>query len=223
MAAEAFRIEIPIHVEDNTDPGVSKATEKMNKFDKQNEKTKKRLDQMNKTKWQVAIEAVDKVTSVVSKIGTTVRGVAGRAWSFSMSVVDKVTAPVKKMISVLGDMLGISTAVSTVLAGLSIKNALEASAESSRMLAQLQVSAKNMGIDDSGIQAILDKASQIQATTMYSDDAMTGAAAELATYFEDTEAITRMMDTVIDYAAGMSGGVALSTEEIIDYMNVKMP
>ena len=48
MAAEAFRIEIPIHVEDNTDPGVSKATEKMNKFDKQNEKTKKRLDQMNK-------------------------------------------------------------------------------------------------------------------------------------------------------------------------------
>ncbi|MBQ4591028.1 MAG: hypothetical protein IJB20_03255, partial [Clostridia bacterium] len=77
MAAEAFRIEIPIHVEDKTDPGVSKATEKMNKFDKQNEKTKKRLDQMNKTKWQVAIEAVDKVTSVVSKIGTTVRGVAG--------------------------------------------------------------------------------------------------------------------------------------------------
>ena len=217
MAAEAFRIEIPIHVEDKTDPGVSKATEKMNKFDKQNEKTKKRLDQMNKTKWQVAIEAVDKVTSVVSKIGTTVRGVAGRAWSFTMGVVDKVTAPVKKMISVLGDMLGISTAVSTVLAGLSIKNALEASAESSRMLTQLQVSAKNMGIDDSGIQKILDKASQIQQTTMYSDDAMTGAAAELATYFEDTEAITRMMDTVIDYAAGMSGGVELSTEEIIDY------
>lgn len=217
MAAEAFRIEIPIHVEDNTDPGVSKATEKMNKFDKQNEKTKKRLDQMNKTKWQVAIEAVDKVTSVVSKVGTTVRSVAGRAWNFTMSVVDKVTAPVKKMISVLGDMLGISTAVSTVLAGLSIKNALEASAESSRMLTQLQVSAKNMGIDESGIQKILDKASQIQQTTMYSDDAMTGAAAELATYFEDTEAITRMMDTVIDYAAGMSGGVELSTEEIIDY------
>lgn len=160
--SEAFRIEIPIHVEDNTDPGVSKATEKMNKFDKQNEKTKKRLDQMNKTKWQVAIEAVDKVTSVVSKVGTTVRSVAGRAWNFTMSVVDKVTAPVKKMISVLGDMLGISTAVSTVLAGLSIKNALEASAESSRMLTQLQVSAKNMGIDDSGIQKILDKASQIQ-------------------------------------------------------------
>ncbi|MBQ2971981.1 MAG: hypothetical protein IJE16_05490 [Ruminococcus sp.] len=217
MAAEAFRIEIPIHVEDKTDPGVSKATEKMNKFDKQNEKTKKRLDQMNKTKWQVAIEAVDKVTSVVSKIGTTVRGVAGRAWSFTMSVVDKVTAPVKKMISVLGDMLGISTAVSTVLAGISVKNALQASADMARMQSQLKVSASNMGIDSKGIDAINAKATEMQKTTMYTDEAMVGAAAELATYFEDVDAITRMMDTVADYAAGMSGGVELSTEDIVDY------
>lgn len=217
MAAETFRIEIPISVKDNTDPGVSSAKSKMNAFDKQNEKTKKRLNEMNKTKWKVSIEAVDKVTSIISKIGTSVKSVAGKAWNFAVNVVDKVTAPVKKMISVMGDLLGISTAVSTVLAGISVKNALEASAESSRMLTQLKVSAKNMGIDDSGIQKILDKASQIQQTTMYSDDAMTGAAAELATYFEDTEAITRMMDTVIDYAAGMSGGVELSTEEIIDY------
>jgi hypothetical protein len=85
------------------------------------------------------------------------------------------------------------------------------------MLTQLQVSAKNMGIDDGGIQKILNKASAIQQVTMYSDDAMTGAAAELATYFEDADAITRMMDVVIDYAAGMSGGVELTTEQIVDY------
>lgn len=215
--AEVFRIEIPINVKDNTDPGVSSAKQKMNAFDKQNEKTKKRLDEMNKTKWKIAIEAVDKVTSVISKIGTSVKGVAGKAWSFAVSAVDKVTAPVKKMISVMGDLLGISTAVSGVLAGLTVKNALEAAAESSRMLTQLKVSAANMGIDDGGITKILNKASQIQSTTMYSDDAMTGAAAELATYFEDADAIIRMMDTVADYAAGMSGGVELSTEQIVDY------
>lgn len=217
MAAETFRIEIPINVKDNTDPGVSSAKSKMSAFDKQNEKTKKRLDEMNKTKWKVAIEAVDKVTSVISKIGTKVKGVAGKAWSFTVSAIDKVTAPVKSMISVLGKLLGVSSAVSTILGGLTVKNALDASAESSRMLTQLQVSAKNMGIDETGIQKILDKANAIQSATMYSDDAFTGAAAELATYFEDSDAIIRMMDTVADYAAGMSGGVELSTEEIIDY------
>lgn len=215
--AEVFRIEIPINVEDNTDPGVNSAQKKMTAFDKQNEKTQKRLNEMNKTKWKVAIEAVDKVTSVISNIGDRVRSVAGRAWSFTVSAVDKVTAPVKSMISVFGKLLGVSSAVSTILGGLTIRNALDASAESYRMQTQLQVSAKNMGIDESGVQRILDKASQIQQTTMYSDDAFTGAAAELATYFEDTDAIIRMMDTVADYAAGMSGGVELSTEEIVDY------
>lgn len=217
MAAETFRIEIPINVKDNTDPGVSTAKSKMSAFDKQNEKTKKRLDEMNKTKWKVAIEAVDKVTGIISKIGTRVKGVAGKTSSFTVSAIDKVTTPVKSMISVLGKLLGVSSAVSTILGGLTIKNALDASAESSRMLTQLQVSAKNMGIDETGIQKILDKANAIQSATMYSDDAFTGAAAELATYFEDSDAIIRMMDTVADYAAGMSGGVELSAEEIIDY------
>lgn len=217
MAAETFRIEIPITVKDNTDPGVSSAKAKMTAFDKQNEKTKKRLDEMNKTKWKVAIEAVDKVTGVISKIGGAVKGVAGKAWSFTVSAIDKVTAPVKSMISVLGKLLGVSSAVSTILGGLTVKNALDASAEAARMTTQLRVSAKNMGIDESGIQTILAKANNIQKTTMYSDDAFTGAAAELATYFSETEAITRMMDVVADYAAGMSGGVELSTEQIVDY------
>ena len=217
MAAETFRIEIPINVEDNTDPGVSSARKKMSEFDKQNEKTQKRLNEMNKTKWKVAIEAVDKVTSVISNIGDRVKSVAGKAWSFTVSAIDKVTAPVKSMISVLGKLLGISGAVSTVLGGLTVNNALQASADMSRMQAQLKVSAKNMGIDDSGIQTILDKASAMQKTTMFTDEAMVGSAAELATYFDDVDAITRMMDTVADYAAGMSGGVELSTEEIVDY------
>lgn len=217
MAAETFRIEIPITVEDNTDPGVSSAKKKVTAFDKANEKTKKRLDEMNKTRWKLTVEAVDKVTGVISKIGTTVKGVAGKAWSFTVSAIDKVTQPVKKMISVLGDLLGVSSAVSAILAGLTVKNALEASAESARMMAQLEVSAKNMGIAQEGLDKIVAKAGAMQQSTMYADDAMIGAAAELATYFEDEEAIMRMMDTVADYAAGMSGGVALSTTEIIDY------
>ncbi len=217
MAAETFRIEIPITVSDNTDPGVSSAKKKVTAFDEANKKTKKRLDEMNKTKWKVAVEAVDKVTSVISKIGKTVKGVAGKAWSFTVSAIDKVTQPVKKMISVMGDLLGVSSAVSTVLAGLTVKNALQASADMARMQAQLKVSAGNMGINESGIDAIIKKAEAMQKTTMYTDEAMVGAAAELATYFDDVDAITRMMDVVADYAAGMSGGVELSTNEIVDY------
>ena len=214
---ETFRIDIPISVTDNTDPGVSSASKKVSAFDRVFEKMQSRVDKATKTKWKVTIEAVDKVTRVISTIGSGIKSVAGKVWSVTMSVVDKVTTPIKKMISVVGDLLGISTAASTVLAGLSIKNALTSAAESSRMMTQLNVSASNMGISDSGVQQIVNKASAMQGYTMYSGDAMIGSAAELATYFSDADAITRMMDVVADYAAGMSGGTELSTQEIVDY------
>ncbi|MGN0489330.1 MAG: phage tail tape measure protein [Ruminococcus sp.] len=99
--ADVFRIEIPVSVEDNTGPGVSSATRRMNQFDKQNEKVQKRLQTMNRTKYRVALEAVDKVSSVVGKVGTTVKGLAGKAWRVTMGVVDKATAPIRGIFNLL--------------------------------------------------------------------------------------------------------------------------
>ena len=243
---EVFRIEIPIDVNDKTAAGVNSASKRLNAFDKTIEKVQKRLKAMNSEKLKVAIEAVDKTKSVLSKIGTGVKSLVGKSWRLTIEAAEKVTAvknkvksaldvlvgkewrtvisakdfvtdKIKGMISWIGKLTGAAGVASTVLGGLSIKNALAASGESARMQTQLKVSTDNMGIDQAGYNKILRKAGSMQRTTMYSDDAMVGSAAELATYFEDSNAIIRMMDTVADYAAGMSGGVELSTEQIVDY------
>ena len=60
MAAETFRIEIPIDVEDNTDPGVSSAKRKVKSFDDVNRQTQERLDKMNRTKYRVVLDALDR-------------------------------------------------------------------------------------------------------------------------------------------------------------------
>ena len=62
--------------------------------------------------------------------------------------------------------------------------------------------------------AVLAKASEIQGAGIYGDEAMIAGAAEFATYFSDANAI---MDTLTDYAMGMSGGGALDTEAMVDY------
>ena len=61
----------------------------------------------------------------------------------------------------------------------------------------------------SAYDAIAQKAADIQSQGMYGDEAMIAGAAELATYFSDTTAILSMMDTLTNYAAGMSNGEAL--------------
>ena len=91
MAAETFRIEIPIHVEDKTDPGVSQATRKINGFDKANQKTQERLNQMNRTKYQVVLDAMDRASGIIGKVSSKARGIAGKTFSFTMKVLDRAT------------------------------------------------------------------------------------------------------------------------------------
>lgn len=69
----------------------------------------------------------------------------------------------------------------------------------------------------SAYDAILAKASEIQGRGMYGDEAMIAGAAEFATYFSDTEAILSMMDTLTNYAAGMSSGGAVDASAMVDY------
>ncbi|MCD8209175.1 MAG: hypothetical protein LUD72_14650 [Bacteroidales bacterium] len=64
---------------------------------------------------------------------------------------------------------------------------------------------------------ISEKAAEIQSEGIYTSTAMTAAAGEFATYFSDVNAITSMMDTLSNYAIGMSGVVELSEKEMVDY------
>ena len=58
----------------------------------------------------------------------------------------------------------------------------------------------------SAYNQIIAKAGEIQGKGIYSNEVMIGAATELTTYFTDTNAIGVMMDTLADYAMGMTGG-----------------
>ena len=69
----------------------------------------------------------------------------------------------------------------------------------------------------SAFDAITAKASEIQGRGIYGDEAMIAGAAEFATYFSDAEAIMSMMDTLSNYAMGMTGGGGLDANAMVQY------
>ena len=81
---------------------------------------------------------------------------------------------------------------------------------------QLKTVMSNMGTLDY-YDEVLTKASEIQSKGIYGDEAMIAGAGELSTYFSDGEAILSMMDTLSNYAMGMSGGGELDTTAMVDY------
>lgn len=94
---ETFRVEIPINVRDNTDPGISQATRKVNAFDRASQKTQERLEKMNRSRYEVILEALDRASSIIGHVSTKARSIAGRTYSFTMKVVDMATAPLKSI------------------------------------------------------------------------------------------------------------------------------
>lgn len=82
---------------------------------------------------------------------------------------------------------------------------------------QLNTVLNNVGAAEGAMDRLKKKASELQKTTVFGDEALIGGAGEFATYMNDDEAIAVMMDTLANYAAGMSGGGEVGYKEMVDY------
>ena len=82
---------------------------------------------------------------------------------------------------------------------------------------QLAVVMANQGAFEQDYLNILEKASDIQGRSMYSDAALVTGAGELATYLKDAEALSAAMDTLSMYAAGISGGGIVEVGRMLEY------
>lgn len=74
----------------------------------------------------------------------------------------------------------------------------------------------NSGMGEDVFRGIRDRAGEIQGRTIYGDEAMIAGAAELSTYVKDPELLKRMMGTLADYAAGMTGNTELDSRQMTD-------
>jgi TP901 family phage tail tape measure protein len=176
--AETVRIEIPIETVDNTDPELSKVTQNLNKmkdaadkansstkkagetvskFDKSAQKTQKSLASWAKEKYEVLLEAKDKITPVLQTIGSGLKNFGSRAWNVTLKAVDYATAPIRGVINLLknpilqaGAVLGVSVGLADTIntykdfeAAMSQVQAISGSTQSD--LTRLMAKAKEMG------------------------------------------------------------------------------
>lgn len=134
---------------------------------------------------------------------------------------ERLNKGLRKGSDAAGELLNKITSMVAAYASISsIKNLVTESLEAADIQidaqVQLQTVMGNMGTLEYYDQ-VLDKASEIQSKGIYGDEAMIAGAAELSTYFEDGQAILSMMDTLSNYAMGMSGGGEVDPTAMVDY------
>ena len=137
--ADTVRIELAVEAVDNTGKVIDKivdslqklketadkshgpldkASEKVTKFGEQAGKTQKTLQSWLKQKWQIALEAKDKITPLLSTLKNGLSTVAGKAWSVTLKAIDLVTSPVKGILNLLKNPILQAGAVLGVTIGL---------------------------------------------------------------------------------------------------------
>lgn len=176
--AETLRIEIPIETIDDTEPELTNLIKKMgkmekaadgagkaaqeagkrvSKFDESAEKTQRSLARWAKEKYEILLEAKERITPVLSMLGSRIKGFAGKTWNITMKAVDLATAPIRGIINLLknpvfqvGAVLGVSIGLADTVntykdfeAAMSQVQAISGSTSSE--LARLKDKAKEMG------------------------------------------------------------------------------
>lgn len=89
--SEVYRVEIPIIVDDKSEAPLTKARERVSKFEQAAQKTNQRIQRMAMTDYRLRLSVLDKAMPVLDKVGRTLKTMTTRAWNVTVGVKDKVT------------------------------------------------------------------------------------------------------------------------------------
>lgn len=228
--AETLRIEIPIETIDNTDPELSNVTknfERMEKaaegansaakkanstvtqFDRQAEKTEKSLAKWAKEKYEILLEAKDKISPILSTIGRGLKGFAGKTWNITMRAFDFVTAPVRGIINLLKNPIFQIGAVLGVSIGL--KDTIDTYKNFEAAMSQVQAIS---GATGSELTRLTNKAKEMGATTKFTAQESAEAFNYMAMAGWQTEDMLSGIEGILSLAAA-SGEDLASTSDIV--------
>lgn len=180
---ETVRIEIPIETIDETEPDLSNVTKKLDKmssamtnagtssdrarqkvskFDKTAEKTQRSLSKWAKEKYQVLLDAKERITPVLRTLGTGIRNLTGRAWRVTMKAIDLVTAPVRGIINLFKNPIFQVGAVLGVTIGL--KDTIDTYKDFEAAMSQVSAVSGATGSD---LERLKQKAKEMGAATKF--------------------------------------------------------
>lgn len=113
MAAETIHIDIQANYKDSMSPGIDTSKQKIDKMEQSIAKMQKQIDNLSKDKATVKVEAQDKATSKLEKVGSLIKTLGKKALKLPVTVLDKATKPLRSILNYATSIKGIITGLAT--------------------------------------------------------------------------------------------------------------
>lgn len=211
MAAETIRIEIPIEVVDEMEPELSNIQKKLTKFDKTAEKTQRSLNKWMKEKYEVYLEAKERVTPILRTLGGGLKSLSRRAWHVTVKAKDFATAPIRGVINLLKNPLFQVGAVLGVSVGL--KDTIDTYKDFEAAMSQ--VSAVS-GATGSELDKLTQKAKEMGASTKFTAKEAAEGFNYMAMAGWKTGDMLDGIDGILSLAAASGEGLATTSDIVTD-------
>ena len=230
--AETVRIEIPIETVDETEPELSNVTKKIGKlgdeadkagqkmkrasehvtgFDKQAQKTERSLAAWAKEKYEILLEAKDKITPLLTTLGNGLRGFTGKSWSVTMRAVDLVSSPVRGILNILKNPLFQAGAVLGISIGL--KDTVDTYKGFEAAMSQVQAIS---GATGSEMGRLTDKAKEMGAGTKFTAEESAEAFNYMAMAGWKTGDMLDGIEGILSLAAASGESLATTSDIVTD-------
>ena len=230
--AETVRIEIPIETIDETAAGIlsavnglnrmnqalqesrrqtEKARESVSKYDKSAEKTQKTLASWAKEKYEILLEAKDKVSPLLSTVRGGLKSIVSKPWMITMKAFDLVTSPVRGIINLLknpmfqlGSVIGVS---------IGLADTINTYKEFELVMSQVEAVS---GATGSEIEQLSEKAKEMGATTKFTAAEAGEAFNYMAMAGWKTGDMLDGIEGILNLAAASGGDLAETSDIVTD-------
>ncbi|MDE7354598.1 MAG: phage tail tape measure protein [Acetatifactor sp.] len=183
----------------------------MTQFDRQAQKTERSLASWAKEKYEIMLEAKDRITPILSTLGNGIRSFAGKTWSVTMRAVDLITSPVRGIINLLKNPVFQVGAVLGVSIGL--KDTIETYKDFEAAMSQVQAIS---GATGSELTRLTNKAKEMGATTKFTAQESAEAFNYMAMAGWKTEDMLNGIEGILSLAAASGEDLATTSDIVTD-------
>ena len=191
--------------------GFDNASKKASGFEKSVNQTQKSLFAMLKEKYQLLLEAKDRITPTVKQAITYVKSLTSKAWKVTLKAVDLVTSPVRRVFGLLKSPL-VAAGV-TISAGAGIADTVQTYADFEAAMSEVKAIS---GATSEEFAQLTEKANQMGAVTKFTASESAEAFKYMAQAGWDAKEMMDGIEGLMSLAAASGENLGTTSDIVTD-------
>lgn len=191
--------------------GFSGAGERVSRFQQQSDKAQSRLQKWMAEKYELLLEAKDRISPILERLKPGLKSIAGKAWSITLKAVDMATAPLRGLFNLLKNPIFQVGAVLGVSIG--IKDTVDTFANFEAAMSQVKAVS---GANEEQFGALTEKAKEMGATTKFTATESAEAFNYMAMAGWKTEDMMNGIEGILSLAAASGESLGTTSDIVTD-------